>query len=80
MEAIKYQKHSNRLFAKPLFNIRDDSKEKGRVYRNNPNPKIVFFQKMTDNDSGRDPDPAFYGHASFLVLLCIAAPHKEQNK
>ena len=34
MEAIKYQKHSNRLFAKPLFNIRDDSKEKGRVYRN----------------------------------------------
>lgn len=80
MEAIKYQKHSKRLFAKPLSNVRDDSKEKGRVYRNNPNPKIVFFQKMTDNDSGRDPDPAFYGHASFLVLLCIAAPHKEQNK
>ena len=42
--------------------------------------EIVFFQKMTDTDSGRDPDPAFYGHASFLVLLCIAAPHKEQNK
>ena len=76
METIKYQKHFNRLFAKPLFNIRDDSKEKGRVYGNNPNPKTEFFQKKTDPD----PDPAFYGHPPFLVLLCIAAPHKEQNK
>ena len=51
METIKYEKHSSRLFAKPLFNIRDDSKEKGRVYRNNPNPKTEFFQRIFYSDT-----------------------------
>ena len=75
MEAIKYQKHSNRLFAKPLFNIRDDSKEKGRVYRNNPNPKTVFFQKNTDAVSGHDPDPALITDTRcFLCCYALLLP------
>ena len=80
METIKYEKHSNRLFAKPLFNIRDDSKEKGRVCRNNSNPKTVFFQKRQNPTlNPRFTDTRRFLSCYALVLHTRSETNKEQR-